>query len=89
MLPLSLSAMAALATLEFTWVFNDYLWAIVLISDGTKMPITAGLASLQGQYNTNWPVLTAGALIAAIPTVFVFVFLQRYFIQGLTLGSGK
>jgi len=89
MMPLSLSALAALATLEFTWVFNDYLWALVLITDGTKMPITAGLASLQGQYNTDWPVLTAGALIAAIPTVLVFVFLQRYFIQGLTLGSGK
>jgi len=89
MLPLSMSSLAALATLEFTWVFNDYLWALVLITDGNKMPITAGLASLQGQYKTDWPVLTSGALIAAVPTIFVFVFLQRYFIQGLTLGSGK
>ena len=89
MMPLSLSALAALATLEFTWVFNDYLWALVLITDGNKMPITAGLASLQGQYKTDWPVLTSGALIAAVPTIFVFIFLQRYFIQGLTLGSSK
>ncbi|MHB8628110.1 MAG: carbohydrate ABC transporter permease [Aggregatilineales bacterium] len=89
MLPLSLPALAALATLEFTWVFNDYLWALILIRDGTKMPITVGLASLQGQYFTDWPVLTSGALIAALPTVFIFIFLQRYFIQGLTLGSNK
>jgi multiple sugar transport system permease protein len=88
-LPLSLPALAALATLEFTWVFNDYLWAIILLRSDTLRPVTAGLAPLRGQYNTDWPVITAGALLATIPTLIVFVFLQRYFIQGLTLGSGK
>lgn len=89
MMPLSLPALAALATLEFTWIFNDYLWAIVLISSANKKPVTAGVAALKGQFNTDWPVLVAGALVATLPTVFVFTFLQRYFIQGLTLGSGK
>ena len=89
MLPLTLPALAALATLQFTWVFNDYLWAIVLLRSDVLRPVTAGLATLQGQYNTNWPIITAGALLATIPTLLVFVFLQRYFIQGLTLGSGK
>lgn len=89
MMPLSLPALAALATLQFTWVFNDYLWAIVLISSGDMKPVTAGVAALRGQFITDWPVLIAGALIATLPTVFVFTFLQRYFIQGLTLGSGK
>jgi len=88
-LPLSLPALAALATLEFTWVFNDYLWAIILLRSDTLRPVTAGLATLKGQYNTDWPVITAGALLATIPTLIVFIFLQRYFIQGLTLGSGK
>jgi multiple sugar transport system permease protein len=88
-LPLTLPALAALATLEFTWVFNDYLWAIILLRSDTLRPVTAGLATLRGQYNTDWPVITAGALLATIPTLLVFVFLQRYFIQGLTLGSGK
>jgi len=88
-LPLTLPALAALATLEFTWVFNDYLWAIILLRSDTLRPVTAGLATLRGQYNTDWPVITAGALLATIPTLIVFVFLQRYFIQGLTLGSGK
>lgn len=89
MLPLSLPAMASLATLEFTWVFNDYIWALVLVSKQDLLPVTAGLATLRGQYTTNWPVITAGALISTIPTLIVFTFLQRYFIQGLTLGSGK
>jgi multiple sugar transport system permease protein len=89
MLPLTLPSLAALATLEFTWVFNDYLWAIILLQADSLRPVTAGLATLRGQYTTNWPVITAGALLATLPTVIVFVFLQRYFIQGLTLGSGK
>lgn len=89
MMPLSLPSLAALATLEFTWVFNDYLWAIILLSSDSKRPVTAGLATLQGQYVANWPLITAGALLATVPTVLVFIFLQRYFIQGLTLGSGK
>jgi len=89
MLPLSLPAMAAVGTLEFTWVFNDYLWALVLISNDTLRPVTSGLSTLQGQYVTDWPVITAGAILATLPTVLVFIFLQRYFIQGLTLGSNK
>lgn len=89
MLPLSLPAMASLATLEFTWVFNDYIWALILVSKQEFLPVTAGLATLKGQYTTNWPVITAGALLATVPTLVVFIALQRYFIQGLTLGSSK
>lgn len=89
MLPMSLPSLAALGTLEFTWIFNDYLWAIILIQNDSLKPVTAGLASLQGQFTTNWPVITAGSLIAIVPTLVVFTLLQRYFIAGLTLGSGK
>jgi multiple sugar transport system permease protein len=89
MIPLTLPAIAAIATLEFTWIFNDYLWAIVLLRSDKLKPITAGLATLQGQYVTDWPVIVAGALIGTLPTLLVFLFLQRYFIEGLTLGSTK
>jgi multiple sugar transport system permease protein len=89
MLPLTLPAIAATATLEFTWIFNDYLWAIILLRSDSLKPITAGLATLQGQYVTDWPVIVAGALIGTLPTLLVFLFLQRYFIEGLTLGSTK
>ena len=89
MLPLTLPAIAAIATLEFTWIFNDYLWAIVLTSNDALKPVTAGLATLQGQFITDWPVIVSGALIGTLPTLLVFLFLQRYFIEGLTLGSSK
>ncbi|UCG00064.1 MAG: carbohydrate ABC transporter permease [Spirochaetaceae bacterium] len=89
MLPLTLPAMAALGTLEFTWIFNDYLWAIVLLRTSDLFPVNAGLAVLQGTWTMDWAVVVAGALLAAIPTIIVFIFLQRYFIEGLTLGSTK
>jgi multiple sugar transport system permease protein len=89
MLPLTLPAMAALGTLEFTWIFNDYLWAIVLLRTSELFPVNAGLAVLQGQWRMDWAVIVAGALLAAVPTIVVFIFLQRYFIEGLTLGSTK
>ena len=88
-MPLTVPAIAALATLEFTWIFNDYLWAILLLQDDSLKPVTAGLSTLQGQFITDWPLIVAGSLIATVPTLLVFLFLQRYFIGGLTLGSGK
>jgi len=89
MMPITVPALAALATLEFTWIFNDYLWAIVLLRSDALKPVTAGLATLLGQYITDWTVIIAGALLATIPTVIVFIFLQRYFIEGLILGATK
>jgi multiple sugar transport system permease protein len=88
-MPLTVPAIAAIATLEFTWIFNDYLWAIILVQNDDLKPVTAGLSTLQGQFVTNWPLIVAGALIATVPTLIVFFALQRYFIGGLTLGSGK
>lgn len=88
-LPLSLPAIAALATLEFTWIFNDYLWALILVQRDNLKPVTTGLASLRGEFIQAYNIQFAGTLIAVIPTVVLFIFLQRYFIQGLTMGSGK
>jgi multiple sugar transport system permease protein len=88
-LPLCRPALAALATLEFTWIYNDFLWAIVLIQSGDKRPITSALAQLQGQFFTDYNLLAAGAMLAALPTLIVFALLQRHFISGLTLGASK
>jgi multiple sugar transport system permease protein len=88
-LPLTLPALAALATLEFTWIFNDYLWALILVQRDSLKPVTTGLASLKGEFIQAYNIQFAGTLLAVIPTVLLFVFLQRYFIQGLTMGSGK
>jgi multiple sugar transport system permease protein len=88
-LPLCKPALAALATLEFTWIYNDFLWAVVLMQSGDKRPITSALANLQGVYFTDYNLLAAGAMLAAIPTLIVFAVLQRQFISGLTLGASK
>jgi multiple sugar transport system permease protein len=88
-LPLCRPALAALATLEFTWIYNDFLWALVLMSSGDKMPITSALNNLRGQFFTDHNLLAAGSLMVALPTIIVFFALQRHFIAGLTLGATK
>ncbi|WP_328680717.1 carbohydrate ABC transporter permease [Streptomyces sp. NBC_00322] len=88
-LPLCRPALAALGTLQFTWMYNDFLWALVFISDGDKLPITSALNNLRGQFFTDYNLLAAGSVIVALPTLLVFLLLQRHFIAGLTLGSTK
>lgn len=86
-LPLCRPALAALATLEFTWIYHDFLWA--LISNPEKPPIMSSLNNLRGQFFTDCNLLAAGSVLVALPTVLVFLLLQRHFIAGLTPGSGK
>jgi multiple sugar transport system permease protein len=88
-LPLCKPALAALATLEFTFIYNDFLWALILIQNGSKRPITAALNNLQGEFFTDNNLLAAGALMSAIPALLVFVVLQKHFVNGLTLGANK
>jgi multiple sugar transport system permease protein len=88
-LPLCKPALAALATLQFTWVYNDFLWALVLMKSGDKQPITSALSALQTQFFVDNNVIAAGSILVAIPSIFVFAVLQRHFISGLTLGASK
>jgi multiple sugar transport system permease protein len=88
-LPLCKPALAALATLQFTWVYNDFLWAVVLMKSGDKQPITSALSALQSQFFVDNNVIAAGSILVAIPTILVFALLQRHFISGLTLGASK
>jgi multiple sugar transport system permease protein len=88
-LPLCRPALAAMATLLFTFIYNDFFWALILIKTGDKRPITSALNNLQGEFFTNNNLIAAGALLAAIPPVLVYIFLQKQFIAGLTLGSTK
>jgi len=88
-LPLCRPALAALAALESTWVFNDLLWALTVLRTDTKFPITAALLNLQGGYTTAWNVVAAGALIAAVPTTIVFFAFQKQFVSGLLVGANK
>ena len=88
-LPLCTPALAALGTLEFTFIYNDFFWALLLMKSGSRRPITSALNNLQGQFFTNFNILAAAALLVAIPTIIVYLVLQRQFIRGLTLGSTK
>lgn len=88
-LPLCRPALAALGTLQFTWMYNDFLWALVFISDGDKLPVTSALNNLRGQFFTDYNLLAAGSVLVALPTIVVFLLLQRHFIAGLTLGASK
>jgi multiple sugar transport system permease protein len=88
-MPLCRPAFAALATLEFNWLYNDFFWAMVLMSTGSKMPITSALNNLQGDFFTNNNLLAAGSLIVALPTMIVYFALQKQFVGGLTMGSTK
>ncbi len=88
-MPLCRPALAALATLEFTFIYNDFFWALILMKSGDRRPITSALQNLNGMFYSNYNQLAAGALLAAIPTILVFFALQRYFVNGLTLGSSK
>lgn len=88
-MPLTRPALAALATLEFTWIYNDFFWALTLMQSGDKRPITSALNNLKGQFFTDNNLVAAGALIIAIPTLVVYFALQKQFISGLTLGANK
>ena len=88
-LPLCRPALAALATLEFTFIYNDFFWALLLMKSGDKRPITSALGNLQGAFFTDTNLLAAGAMLAAIPSILVYIALQRQFIRGLALGASK
>jgi multiple sugar transport system permease protein len=87
--PLTRPALAALATLEFTFIYNDYFWALVLMQTGAKRPITSSLSNLQGLFFTDNNLIAAGAVLVALPTILVYLLLQRHFVRGLTLGATK
>jgi multiple sugar transport system permease protein len=88
-LPLCRPSLAALATLLVTWIYNDFFWALALLSSGDKLPITTALQNLQSAFFVDYNLLSAGSIIVALPTLVVFFALQRHFVAGLTLGASK
>jgi multiple sugar transport system permease protein len=88
-LPLCRPALAAMATLLFTFMYNDFFWALILLKTGDKRPITSALNNLSGEFFVNYNLVAAGALLAAVPPIIIFIALQKHFVAGLTLGSTK
>ena len=88
-LPLCRPPLAALATLQVTWVYNEFFWATVLLQQGDKFPVTSSLNNLVGQFFQDNNLVAAGSIIVAVPTLVIFFVLQKHFVAGLTLGATK
>ena len=88
-LPLCRPALAALATLEVTWIYNEFFWATALLQTGSKFPVTSSLNNLKGQFFVDYNLLSAGSVLVALPPILVFFILQKQFVSGLTLGATK
>lgn len=85
-MPLSVAAIAALFLFQFTWIWNDLLFGLTLAKSNDVRPIMAGLAGLRGTYAAqNTPGVLAGALVASVPTMLIFILLGRYLLRGMTL----
>lgn len=87
--PVARPAISALIVLEFTWIWNDLLWGLVLTQGADKRPVTVGIISFQGEYEIAYNMVASGAMIAALPTLAVFLIFQKHFIRGMTMGSVK
>ncbi|MEK4425340.1 carbohydrate ABC transporter permease [Solibacillus sp. FSL K6-1523] len=89
MLPLAKPGIGALFILNFVQVWNDYLWQLVVGQDKASKTLMVGVATLMQDLNPNFAYKMAGATVAAIPMLLIFIFFQKYFTKGITLGSDK
>ena len=88
-LPLCRPALAALGTLETIFIYNDFFWPLLFIQSGDRLPVTTGIKNLQGQFFSDYNLIAAGATFTIIPTLVIYLILQRHFVAGLTLGASK
>ncbi len=87
--PLTGSAIAALTIFTAVFAYADLMWPLVVNTDINLMTLSSGLATLKGQFTTNYPVLMAGSLFAMVPMLVLYLIFQRQFIEGIALTGGK
>lgn len=88
--PLVIPGMVSIAIYGFVWSWNDLLYSMTLVTDTAQRTLASGLVmTFLGEASTNWGLMMAASIVSAIPVTIIFVFLQRYFIQGLTAGAVK
>lgn len=88
-LPLSKSALISQAIFALLYGWNSLLWPLIINTSQEKMTLTAGLSTLSGQYGTDYPLMMAGAFLACIPLIIIFLIFQKQFIEGIALSGGK
>lgn len=89
MLPLSVPVLAALCIIDTLATWNEFLLALVLIAEKASRTVPIGLMQFQGEHSSDYTVLMAGVVISIVPVLAIFLFLQRYFVTGLTAGAVK
>ncbi|SHJ13745.1 carbohydrate ABC transporter membrane protein 2, CUT1 family [Clostridium amylolyticum] len=89
MLPLAKAGLISLAVFTALWSWNDLMWPLIVNTSTDKMTLSAGLASLQGQHGTNFPVVMAGSVMAVWPMLVMFILFQKQFIEGIAFTGGK
>lgn len=89
LLPISMPAFAVVLLWQFTTIWNDYLIGLTVLSNPSRAPINVAVANLAGSFYVEWNVQMSGALIAALPTIIVYLLLGRLFMRGLLAGSLK
>ncbi|MHC1681862.1 MAG: carbohydrate ABC transporter permease [Clostridiaceae bacterium] len=89
MLPLAKSGLIALAIFTALFAWKDLMWPLIVNMSIDKMPLASGLASLQGQFSTNFPQLMAGSMIAIWPMLLIFIIFQKHFIAGVANTGSK
>lgn len=89
MFPLTGTSVAALTIFTAVFAYSDLMWPLVVNSDLEMMTLSSGLATLRGQFTTNFPVLMAGSLLAMLPMVILYLIFQRQFIEGIATTGGK
>jgi multiple sugar transport system permease protein len=90
MLPLSKPILATYGVFTFMWTWNDFLWPLLIINSTDKMTLTLGINLMTTtRYGTRWPHLMAGTCLTILPILVLLVFLQRYFVRGITLSGLK
>lgn len=87
--PMVRPSLGVLTILSFVGSWNNFLWPLLVLNDPQKYPITLGLYQLQGAFSANTRLIEAGAMIALLPILVVFIFFQRYFIQSATSSAVK
>ena len=89
MFPLTGTSVAALTVFTAVFAYSDLMWPLVVNSDLNMMTLSSGLATLRGQFSTNFPILMAGSLLAMLPMVILYLIFQRQFIEGIATTGGK
>lgn len=89
MAPLARSSMVALGIFTAVFAYKDMMWPLIVNTTADKMPLAAALATMQGQYSSNYPQLMAASLIAVIPMLVIYLIFQRQFIAGIATSGGK